>query len=115
MIGYLFLLIMVALTSMAQFFIKRASHHLVLNGGIRGFISSLLSINNLIGGTLTLLAPVFYILALRHLPLSTAYVFSSLNVVAVTLIGHFAFREPLPKTRIAGIVLIVSGILCFAL
>lgn len=115
MTGYLFLLIMVILTSMAQFFIKKASHHLILDGGTRGFICSLFSINNLIGATLTLLAPVFYILALRHLPLSTAYIFSSLNVVSVTLIGHFAFREPLPKIRIVGVILIVSGILCFAM
>lgn len=115
MTSYLFLIIMVALTSTAQFFVKKGSQHLLLDEGIRGFVRSLISKNNLIGGLLTLMAPVFYILALRDLPLSTAYIFSSLTVVIVTLIGHLAFQEPLPKIRIAGVILIVSGILCFTL
>lgn len=115
MTGYLFLLIMVLLTSSAQFLIKKGSQQLSLNQGTWCFVKSLFSKSVLIGGLLTLLAPVFYILALRTLPLSTAYIFSSLNVVIVTLIGHFAFREPLPKIQVIGVILIVSGILCFAL
>lgn len=115
MTGYLFLLLMVALTSLAQFFIKKGSHHLALNQGLGGFLRSLFSRSVLIGGLLTLLAPVFYILALRELPLGTAYIFSSLNVVIVTLIGRFLFGEPLPAVRLAGVVLIVAGILCFSI
>lgn len=115
MIGYLFLTVMVALTSTAQFFVKKGSEHLLLDQGVRGFIRSLISKNNLIGGLLTLVSPIFYILALRYLPLSTAYIFSSLTVVIVTMIGHLSFKEPLPKIRILGIILIVSGILCFIL
>ncbi len=115
MIAYFFLLVMVALTSTAQFFIKKGSRNLFLDQGIRKFLYSLATKNLLTGALLTLLAPVFYILALREVPLSTAYIFSSLNVVAITLIGHLAFHEPLPKNLIIGVILIVSGILCFAL
>ncbi|MBK5271242.1 MAG: EamA family transporter [Bacteroidia bacterium] len=85
-----------------------------MDKGIRGFLGSLFSKDILIGGLLILLAPVFYILALRQLPLSTAYIFSSLNVVIVTLIGHFLFHESLPRLRVIGVILIVCGILCFA-
>lgn len=115
MIGYLLLFIMVLLTSTAQFFVKTGSRNLFLDRGILGFLRSMFSKHILIGGTLTLAAPVFYILALRYLPLSTAYLFSSLNVVIITLIGHFVFKEPLPRTQVIGVILIVSGILCFAL
>lgn len=114
MIGYLYLLIMVGLTSIAQFYIKKGSFHLLLGQGKFGFIRSLLTRNNLNGFVLTMLAPIFYILALRHLPLSTAYVFSSLNVAIVTLIGNIVFKEPLSKVRTGGVILIIAGILCFA-
>ena len=114
MTGYFFLLIMVMLTSLAQFFVKKGSHQLFMDQGIRRFLISVFSKDIVIGGLLTLLAPVFYILSLRLLPLSTAYIFSSLNVVIVTLIGHFVFREALPRIRVIGVILIVAGILCFA-
>lgn len=114
MIGYFYLLVMVVLTSIAQFFVKKGSHQLFLDQGLSVFIRSLFSKNILIGGLLTMMAPVFYILALRQIPLSTAYLFSSLNVVIITLVGHLAFREPLPLVRIIGVILIVTGILCFS-
>ena len=115
MTSYLFLFIMVILTSTAQFFVKKGSHELVLRQGLRSFLRSFFTKTILIGGGLTLIAPVFYILALRDLPLSTAYVFSSLSVVLISLIGYFAFQESLSRLRILGIALVVLGILCFSI
>lgn len=113
--SYIYLIIMVALTSSAQYFVKKGSATLILSNGLLSFLKSFFTKPILIGGTLTLMAPIFYILALRTLPLSTAYIFSSLNVAIITMIGHFVFKEHLPWSQILGVLLIISGILCFAL
>lgn len=53
----------------------------------------------------------FMSLALKVLPVGIVYaVWSGLGIVAIALIGHFAFGQRLDGPAILGIVLIVAGV-----
>lgn len=114
-IGYLYLLGMVVLTSVAQIFVKRASAKMIFGQGARTLIMSLVSVDVLIGGGLTVMAPILYLMALTTLPLSTAFFSSSLTVVFVVFIGKYIFHETISRAQWAGITLIVAGIVLFGL
>jgi multidrug transporter EmrE-like cation transporter len=55
-------------------------------------------------------ASIFYIVALRRIPMSVALPCTAISYVAAALIGHFAFGETLTATRIGGIALISGGV-----
>jgi multidrug transporter EmrE-like cation transporter len=115
MIGYFYLVCMVALTGIAQYLVKRGGLKLRTDSGIGPFIGSFFNRGNAVAALLMVIAPVFYIMALRYLPLSTAYIFSGLNFVVVALIGRLVFHEPLSARRLTGLALIVTGIIVFAI
>lgn len=51
-------------------------------------------------------------LVLRTIPIGVAYaVWSGLGIVLIALIGHFHFRQPLDLPAVAGMALIVAGVL----
>lgn len=56
------------------------------------------------------LAGVFYIIAIKKIPVSLAFPSVSFSYIAVALIAHYAWDEPLGVTQIAGIALIATGI-----
>ncbi len=56
------------------------------------------------------LASLAWMLALTRLPLSYAYPFTSLSFVLVFSLSVFFFHEPVTRTRIIGLVLIIGGI-----
>ena len=57
------------------------------------------------------LAAIFYIAAIKKIPVSLAYPTVSLSYVAVAIIAHRAWGEPLGWAQIAGSALIAAGIL----
>jgi small multidrug resistance pump len=57
------------------------------------------------------LAAVFYIIAIRRIPISLAFPSVSLSYVVVALVAHFTWGEPLGLPQLAGIGLIAGGIL----
>lgn len=72
--------------------------HLMLNPWI---ISALLA---------ALLASVFWMAAMTKLQLSHAYPFMGLTFVLVLLASGFFFQEPVTMLKVAGVVLIVLGL-----
>ncbi len=56
------------------------------------------------------LAGVFYIIAIKKIPVSLAFPSVSFSYIAVALIAHYAWDEPLGVAQIAGIALIATGI-----
>lgn len=56
------------------------------------------------------LAALSWITALTGLELSRAYPFMSLNFVFVLLLGAAVFHEPITPAKIAGVVLIIAGV-----
>jgi multidrug transporter EmrE-like cation transporter len=59
-------------------------------------------------------AAMFYILALRRIPMSVALPCTAASYIVIALIGHFVFGEALGLRQIGGIVLISSGVLLLA-
>ena len=57
------------------------------------------------------LAAVFYILAIKRLPVSIAFPSVALSYVIVAIAAHFLWQEPLGIAQFAGIALIAGGIL----
>jgi small multidrug resistance pump len=57
------------------------------------------------------LAAVFYMGAIRKIPIGLAFPTVSISYVAVAVIAHYAWGEPFGVAQLAGIVLIGAGIL----
>jgi multidrug transporter EmrE-like cation transporter len=55
-------------------------------------------------------ASIFYIVALRKIPMSVALPCTAVSYVAAALIGHFVFGEALGVMRIGAILLISGGV-----
>jgi small multidrug resistance pump len=56
------------------------------------------------------LAAFLYILAIRRIPISLAFPTVSVSYIAVALIAHYAWGEPLGPFQLAGIGFIAIGI-----
>lgn len=66
---------------------------------------------SLITGTLMIASFYFLSLALKSLPIGTAYaVWTGIGTVGAAILGMFLFGEPKDAVRIACILLIVAGI-----
>jgi drug/metabolite transporter (DMT)-like permease len=64
----------------------------------------------LLGLAIYALAAVYWVLLLREIDLSKAYLIIALALVLVPLAGTFLFREPFTARLIIGIVLILVGL-----
>jgi len=115
MINYLFLAIMVLLTTAGQVLIKLAAHMMVLDKGGSGFIRSLLNRYFISGAAATFAAPVFYFLALRVIPLSAAYAFVAFLYITVFFSGWFILKEKVNRYHLIGISIVFIGVIIFHL
>ena len=57
------------------------------------------------------MAAIFYILAIKKIPVSQAFPSVSLSYVAMAVIAHLLWHEPLGLPKFAGIALITGGVL----
>jgi multidrug transporter EmrE-like cation transporter len=57
------------------------------------------------------LSAVIWLFVLSKIPVSSAYPFIALGIVATTVFGHFMFNEPITAYKAVGLCLILSGIL----
>ena len=74
------------------------------------FLHQLLDWRTLIGLGLYGLSAIFYMVALRRIPMSVALPCTATSYVVAAVIGHFVFGEPLGYIRIAAIALISGGV-----
>lgn len=110
MMGYFFMFMMIVAVTFGQFFIKKGvKPNEELSLGLI-FKNKYLWL----GGVCIALAPLAYINALSYIPLNQAYLLTSINVVVVTLIGKFYFKEEISKQRIIGISMILIGIIIYS-
>src|SRR6266851_3461163 len=65
----------------------------------------------MVGFALYVAAAIFYILALRKIPVSTAFPSVAASYAVVAALAHFLWNEPLGWAQIVGIVLISGGVL----
>jgi small multidrug resistance pump len=59
-------------------------------------------------------AALFYIIAIRHIPLSVAFPSVSSSYIVVAIMAHLIWGEPFGRAQIAALVLIGSGIYLLA-
>lgn len=52
-----------------------------------------------------------YMVALRHIPVSVAFPSVSISYALVAVVAHFMFGEPFGRRQIAGIALVMTGVL----
>jgi drug/metabolite transporter (DMT)-like permease len=57
------------------------------------------------------IAAIFYVVAIKRIPISIAFPSVSLSYVAVALVAHVLWGEPFGMPQLAGIALIAGGIL----
>lgn len=74
------------------------------------FVQQVLRPQTLIGLMLYGLAAFLYIVALRKLPVSVAFLTGSLSYALVASLGYFLFDEPFGPAKIAGLALIMAGV-----
>lgn len=72
--------------------------------------AQLLRPSTIVGLLLYGLAAFLYMIALRKLPVSVAFPSVSLSYAIVAVMGHWLFHEPFGWQQIAGIVLIMGGV-----
>ena len=65
----------------------------------------------IIGFAIYALAAIFYIIAIKRIPVSLAYPSVALSYVVVGLAAHFLWNEPFGLPQLGGIVLIFGGII----
>jgi small multidrug resistance pump len=65
----------------------------------------------MVGFALYVFAAIFYILALRKIPVSTAFPSVAASYAIVAVLAHFLWKEPLGWHQITGIALIGIGVL----
>jgi multidrug transporter EmrE-like cation transporter len=75
------------------------------------FVAQLVDLRTLIGLGLYGGSAMFYIVALRRIPMSVALPCTAASYVVAALIGHYAFDEPLSVAKLAGIAMICGGVL----
>ncbi len=74
------------------------------------FVRQLFHLPTIIGLSLYVASAFLYLIALRRLPVSVAFPSVSLSYVAVAVLGHLAFQEPLGAQQLLGIAVIVTGV-----
>jgi len=115
MIGPLIALGAVVLFSAAaQVLLKRGVSRVVTDHGIRGLLFSV-SPALAAGGLAFLAAPPLYFFALTRLELGMAYAATALTQGVVALAGWLLLRERLRPLSLAGLLLIIGGLLVWNL
>ena len=98
---------------LGQFFLKAGALKLgkVNSGNVVSHVLNIIMTPELIAGLVCYaLGAIAYILLLTRVKLSVAGPSAALIYIFTVLLGHFAFHEPIPGTRIFGLALIVCGV-----
>ncbi len=104
---WLFLLAAVALSVAGQALLKAGA-------GAESFADQLTDVRTVGGVCVYGLSAMFYIVALRRIPLSVALPCTALSYFMVALIGHFGYGEPIGMQKIGALALIGLGVMLLA-
>lgn len=112
---YLYIAAMLFCTATGQLLIKKGSNSVNNNKVSANRVKLYLNKHLVSGVLITLLAPLFYFMALQFLELSTAFALSSLNYVIIMFLSALIFQEKLSREKIWGTVCIMIGVIFFNL
>lgn len=107
---YLFGLGSVLVADISQLILKKAAVR-----EYKSWLRSYLNFQVIFAYGLFFLSTILNVLALRRLPLSISPVWQSMGQVFVALLSYFVLRERITRRKLAGMLLIICGILCFVI
>lgn len=110
---YVFLAASIVSNFLGQILMKYAADRINFSGsfGVDLFKSMLVSPHLLAGAAFYFLGMIAWLLTLSKLELSFAYPFMAITYVLITLASFILFKESVTGLKIAGITLILLGIL----
>jgi drug/metabolite transporter (DMT)-like permease len=76
-----------------------------------GVVGQFLDPFTVVGFGVYALAAIFYIVAIKKIPISLAFPSVSVSYIVVAVAAHYLWNEPLGLAQIGGIALIAGGIL----
>lgn len=82
--------------------------------GERGVIEQVLRWQTLVGLCCYGAASVFYILAIRRIPISVAMPMVAVSYALIAVLGHMIWNEPMTLLHVAGIALVCGGVVVLA-
>lgn len=99
-----------------QLMLKRGMGRMGGTAGMKNLILKMVTSPWVVGGLIVYaLGVVNWLLALSHLELSYAYPFASLSYIGIIIGSYFIFKERITMMRIAGIAVIIAGVLITSL
>lgn len=107
--GYLRLAMTILSNMAGQLLLKRAA---MVGAGASGgpFYRPFLSVWFILGVACLGLSSVLWVTVLKKLPLTIAHPITGIVFILVPIMSHALWDEPLPATRLAGIVVVIAGI-----
>ncbi len=82
--------------------------------GERGVLDQLLRWQTLLGLACYGAGALFYILAIRRIPISVAMPVVALSYALIAALGHMIWNEPMTGLHVAGIALVCVGVVVLA-
>jgi small multidrug resistance pump len=76
-----------------------------------GVVGQFLDPFTMVGFGVYALAAIFYIVAIKKIPISLAFPSVSVSYIVVAVAAHYLWNEPLGLAQLGGIALIAGGIL----
>ena len=102
----------VAFSVIGQLFLKSGAQHVARLDRLEFLTSAARDAHVLSGLTAWAASTVCWLYVLRVVPLSRAYLLTSLTYVLIPMAGAYVFREPVRRLHVAGAVLIIAGVAC---
>jgi drug/metabolite transporter (DMT)-like permease len=115
MMGYVYILATLVLTTYGQLILKWRLHKFgpfpaIFSDQVKFFIAALTDVYILSSFLAAFLASLTWIATLTKFNLSYAYPFMSLSFILVLLLSYYLFNEPLKLSGIAGALIIIAGL-----
>lgn len=106
-IHWAILLTAIAISMIGQTLLKAGA-------GAATFVDQLLDWHTILGLALYGGSAIFYIIALRRIPLSVALPATAISYIAATIVGHYGFGEPISLMHFTAVGLIGAGVVLLA-
>jgi multidrug transporter EmrE-like cation transporter len=112
MVSWIFIALSTLASIGGQLTLKHAMQRIAASGSGRSLLLQIMfSPWVIIGMAVYGCGVIFWLVALSHLDVSFVYPFASLSYVGIIIGSHFIFNEHIPPRRLAGIGVIICGVI----
>ncbi len=116
MTSWVYIAISTVMSVCGQLTLKHAMTRIARMPGQRPLLVRIITSPWVIGGMAIYgVGVLFWLIALSYLEVSFVYPFASLSYIGIIIGSHFLFHEKIPPRRMAGIAVIVVGVVLIGL